>query len=76
MAIAKPTRTVDWTNDRIAALTTREVQQLRENAERLNHPEIAQRCATVLSDRRKAAGAKSRALRAEQKKSLATGGAV
>ena len=76
MALAKPTRTVEWTNDRIAALTTREVQQLRANAERLNHPEIAQRCAAVLSERRKAASAKSRALRGDRKKSLETGEAA
>lgn len=76
MALAKPTRTVDWTNERIATLTTREVQQLRANAERLNHREIAQRCDAVLSERRRAASAKSRALRADQKKSLETGGAA
>jgi hypothetical protein len=76
MNIAKPTRTVEWTSDRIAALTTTEVQQLRANAERLNHPEIKERCDAVLSARRKAANAKSRALRAESKKSLETGGAA
>jgi len=76
MAIARPTRVVEWTSERIAALTTTEVQQLRANAERLNDPEIKERCDTVLSERRKAASAKSRALRAEQKKSTQTGGAA
>jgi len=74
MAIARPTRTVDWTHDRIAALTTPEVQQLRANAERLNSPEIKERCDAVLSERRKAINARSRALRADRKTSLETGG--
>lgn len=76
MNIARPTRTVEWTSDRIAALTTIEVQQLRANAERLNDPEIKERCDAVLSGRRKAANAKARALRADKKKSLETGGAA
>jgi len=43
------------------------VQQLRANAERLNDPEIRDRCDAVLSERRRAASAKSRALRTEKK---------
>jgi len=76
MNIARPRRTVEWTDDRIAALTTTEVQQLRANAERLNDPEIKQRCDAELSARRKAANAKARALRADKKKPLQTGGAA
>ena len=76
MNIVKPTRSVTWTGERIAALTTTEVQQLRANAERLNDPEIKERCDAVLSARRRAASAQSRALRAERKKSLGTGGAA
>ena len=76
MGIPKTTRTVEWTNERISALTTREVQQLRANAERLDHKEIAERCDAVLSQRRRAASAKSRALRADLKKSLERGGAA
>jgi len=67
MPIARPTRTAEWGQDRIAALTTAEVQQLRANAERLNDPEIRDRCDAVLSERRRAASAKSRALRTEKK---------
>jgi hypothetical protein len=67
MAIAKPTRKLEWGHDRIAALTTAEVQQLRANAERLNDPEIRDRCDAVLSERRRAASAKSKALRIERK---------
>lgn len=74
MAIARPTRTVEWGHDRIAALTTPEVQQLRANAERLNDPEIRDRCDAVLSERRKALHAKSKALRAEKMKSAGTEG--
>jgi len=76
MGIMRPTRSVDWTKDRIAALATPEVQQLRANAERLNDPEIMERCNVVLGERRKAASAKSRALREGKKKALATGGAA
>lgn len=49
--ITKPARSVDWTKDRIAALATPEVRQLRVNAERLNDPEIMQRCDAVLDER-------------------------
>jgi hypothetical protein len=74
MAIARPTRTVEWGRERIAALTTAEVQQLRANAERLNDPEIKERCDAVLSERRKAAYLKSRAPRAEKKAAAGTEG--
>lgn len=74
MALARPTRTVEWTHERIAALTTAEVQQLRANAERLNSPEIRERCDAVLSERRKAVNARSRALREARKNNLETGG--
>jgi hypothetical protein len=67
---------VEWSLDRIAALTTPEVQQLRANAERLNSPEIKERCDAVLSERRKAVNARSRALREAKKKTLETGGTV
>jgi hypothetical protein len=65
---------VEWTHERIAALTTAEVQQLRANAERLNSPEIKERCDAVLSERRKAVNARSRALREAKKNNLETGG--
>lgn len=74
MNIVRPTRSVEWTSERIAVLTTTEVQQLRANAERLNDPAIKERCDAVLSARRKAANARSRQLRAERKKSPETAG--
>jgi hypothetical protein len=53
MATFGRTRTVSWTKDRIDALTTPEVRQLRANAERLREPEIAVLCDEVLGARRK-----------------------
>lgn len=78
MAIMKPARSVDWNKERIAALATPDVRQLRANAERLNDPEIMERCDAVLGERRRATSAKSRsgALRPGEKKNPAPGGAA
>ena len=54
----RQTRSVDWTKERIAALATPEVKQLRANAERLNDPEIVERCNEVLSERPRSGVAK------------------
>ena len=61
--MTKPARRVEWTMERIAALTTPDVRQLRLNAERLNDPEIVERCDAVLGERPRGRGpgAKSRA---------------
>lgn len=72
MGIMKPTRSVDWTRERIAALATPDVRQLRANAERLADPEIIERCDAVLAERRSAASAKSRS----GKRTAAPGGAA
>ncbi len=56
MAIMRPARSVDWTKDRIDALPTPDVRQLRANAERLNDPEIMQRCDAVLGERPRGGG--------------------
>jgi hypothetical protein len=75
MRIVKPGRSVDWTPEKIAALTTPDVRQLRANAERLNDPEIMARCDTVLVERRRAgAKLKSDARRAAEKKDPMPGG--
>lgn len=81
MAIVRTGRSVDWTTEKIAALATPDVKQLRVNAERLNAPEVMERCDAVLVERRKAASAKSRSLRnaareAAEKKAPAPGGAA
>ncbi len=57
MTLTPRTRSVSWTKDRIGALTTPDVKQLRANAVRLREPEIAALCDEVLGSRR----AKSRA---------------
>jgi hypothetical protein len=54
-----PSRSVSWTRERIDALATPEVRQLRVNAERLNDPEIMERCDAVLVERRKRGPAKA-----------------
>jgi hypothetical protein len=77
MRIVRPGRSVDWTKDKIAALTTLDVRQLRANAVRLNAPDIMERCDAVLSERRKAASAKSRSARLQRiEKGLTPGGAA
>jgi hypothetical protein len=77
MKIMRPGRSVDWTKEKIAGLTTPDVRQLRVNAERLNAPEIMERCDAVLSERRKAASAKSRSARlAGKEKELKLGSAA
>lgn len=50
-------RTIDWTLERIADLSSREVSQLRANAERLDDVEIATRCSDVLKGRPENGGA-------------------
>ena len=44
-------RATSWTAERIIALSTPEVKQLRENAERLQEPEVAALCTRVLKER-------------------------
>ncbi len=46
---------MDWTKDRIQALTKPEVKQLRANAERLHEPEVVALCDEGLSGKAKAA---------------------
>ena len=54
--MSKPSRRVEWTSERIAALTTPDIKQLRLNAERLNEPEIVGRCDAVLKARPRGTG--------------------
>jgi len=78
MRIAKPGRSVDWTKEKIAGLTTPDVRQLRANAERLNAPDIMERCDAVLGERRRAASAKARSIARQPREKLdpATGSAA
>jgi len=60
MKVMSQTRSVEWTKERIDALQTLEVKQLRANAVRLNDPEIAERCDEVLGWRPRGGGPGSR----------------
>ncbi len=51
MQILQRARTALWTIEKITALTTPEVRQLRANAERLEEDDIAALCAQVLGGR-------------------------
>lgn len=55
MRLVKPGRTAAWTRDRIEGLSTAEVRQLRENAQRLGESEIVALCDEVIKARPKTA---------------------
>lgn len=78
MRVIRPARSVDWTTERIEALATPEVKQLRANAERLNDPEIVNRCNAVLGERPRSgvARAGSSVRKRSKKKDAALGGAA
>jgi len=62
MRLVRPGRSAAWTREKIETLTTPEVRQLRENAQRLSETEIVGLCDQVLSARPrgvKAGGAKA-----------------
>jgi len=46
-------RAAEWTAERIGRMTAQEIKQLRENAERLNEPAIAELCTQALSGQRR-----------------------
>jgi hypothetical protein len=60
MRITRPTRTAQWTREKIDSLSTAEVRQLRDNAQRLHEAEIAALCEQVLSSRPRTAVRKPR----------------
>jgi hypothetical protein len=53
MRLVRPGRSAAWTRDRIEGLSTPEVRQLRDNAERLSEAEIVALCDEVLKARPK-----------------------
>ena len=63
MRITRPTRAAQWTREKIDSLSTAEVRQLRDNAERLHEAEIAALCEQVLVTRPRG-GARSKAKKA------------
>ncbi|HEU4353216.1 MAG TPA: hypothetical protein VFR66_15215 [Burkholderiales bacterium] len=62
MRLVRPGRAAVWTRDRIEALSTAEVRQLRDNAERLSEAEIVGLCDEILKARPKG-GARSSAMK-------------
>ena len=59
MRLVRPGRTAVWTKDRIEALSTAEIRQLRDNAERLSEAEIVGMCDEILKARPKNSTVKS-----------------
>ncbi len=59
MRLVKPGRSAVWTKERIDALTTAEVRQLRDNAERLSETDIVALCDEILKARPKGTSAKT-----------------
>jgi len=79
MATTRSPHGTHWTPERIAALSTPDVKQLRANAERLNDPEIVARCDAVITEQLRASRAAAKAKRAaaaapRQPKAPASGG--
>ena len=58
MRLVKPGRSAVWTKERIDALTSAEVRQLRANAERLSEADIAL-CDEILKARPEGTSAKT-----------------
>lgn len=59
MRLVRPGRAAVWTKDRIEALSTAEIRQLRDNAERLSEAEIVGICDEILKARPKTSTVKS-----------------
>jgi hypothetical protein len=53
MRLVQPGRSAAWTKERIDALTTPEIRQLRENAQRLGESEIVGLCDEIIKVRPK-----------------------
>ena len=53
MRLVNPGRSAAWTKERIDALTTPEVRQLRDNAQRLGEGEIVSLCDEIIKVRPK-----------------------
>jgi len=53
MRLVRPGRSAAWTKERIDLLTTPEIRQLRDNAQRLSESEIVGLCEEILKVRPK-----------------------
>lgn len=49
----KRERAAEWTAERIGRMTAQEIKQLRDNAERLNEPQIVDMCTAALAGQRR-----------------------
>jgi hypothetical protein len=56
MRLVRPGRSAAWTKERIDALTTPEIRQLRDNAHRLGEGEIVGLCDEIIKARPKTGG--------------------
>jgi hypothetical protein len=65
MRLVRPGRSAAWTRDRIEALSTAEVRQLRDNAERLSEAQIVGLCDEILKARPRG-GAKAGAIKTKR----------
>jgi hypothetical protein len=65
MRLVRPGRSAAWTKERIEALSTAEVRQLRDNADRLGEAEIVALCDEILKTRPRG-GAKSAAVKTKR----------
>jgi len=59
MRLVKPGRSAAWTKERIEGLSTPEVRQLRENAQRLSETEIVALCDEIIKVRPKTGAGKT-----------------
>ena len=59
MRLVNPGRSAVWTKERIVSLTTAEVRQLRDNAERLSETDIVALCDEILKARPKGTSTKT-----------------
>ena len=71
MRLVRPGRSAVWTKDRIEALTTAEIRQLRDNAERLSETDIVAMCDEILKARPKGTSVKGTSVKAVKAKRAA-----
>jgi len=71
MRLVQPGRSAAWTKERIEALTTPEIRQLRENALRLGETEIGGLCDEILKVRPKTGSGLKSVKPAAKRKALA-----
>ena len=66
-------RAVEWTAERIGRMTAQEIKQLRDNAERLNEPQIVDLCTAALAGQRRSQlqGRRSGVVRTQARRLLA-----